>query len=662
MAGSLSNAKFTTEGSDKVLKVLQSMEKHMEKVAKATKRVGKNTKKGNEETKKLGRSFQQIRLAALISNARTLVNLMKQASKHLKDGAFAFDMNQRAAVLTKTTLVDFKQVSDSLKGTIPLTELQQMVNMANNLKLNMTDMAKVGNLASNIAAQSGRETKEVMEAMIRAFATGRVMTLQNMGVTVDARLAYVQFAKAANISIQSMTQLQKQQAILNNVIANNPDLMQKMGSTMTQNIAQMKTDWMNFVSDMQEALAKRLMPMLTDLANFWTNHRRIIKSGPMVVLEKLKIGTEEYAAALAKQISAAESARDSAEKMLGPLRRRLKIIDEQINAQSKMDARMRAQMMTNVGLFDKQAALNKKIAEYSKHLKSATTDLKALNRAQEKQNQLQADALLTRLGIFGFQKKETTTKRGKRGGSRLTLKAGSHLTGQDTTTPGLAHTKLPGFNQSGISGSGLTPGTDKGTFGFTPDGITQAEVFTDKYTQGLSGLIDMNFVANDSFSQLALGISGTMDAMQQGAPSAIAASKKMAGAFVKDKKKLAIISMVMELAAAAASFAVSDFRGGALHLQSAGLYGAAAAFQFASSAAGGGGGGNAQSSLPARNRASRGSSSDAPVIQMTNNFNVPAVGDSEFGRFVISSANRAARMTGDQFDTRVIGENMMTGT
>ena len=631
MTDSLSNAKFTQEGSTAVLNTLKSIEGHMKKVADASDKVKQKTKEGTDETKKLGAGFQQIKLQALISNLRTMVGLLKSSSKHLVDGAFAFDMNQRAAHLTKSTLIDFKAVSDSLKGTVPLTDLQQMVNMANNLKLNMQSMPQIATLAANVAAQQGKKTGDVMQALIRSFATLRVTQLQGLGISIDITTAMRRHEKALDVAKGSLTQVQKQQALLNEVMRANPDLVKNMGTTMTQQLQQVNTMWANFVSDLQEGVAKHIMPTMTTLLNHWNDHKRVIKSGPLVALKDLTVGSEKYGKTLERLI-------DNEKAYVKGLKLQLEATKGNIFRQHALEA-----------------THQKTIESLKKLIRLQTRHTKAL----EKSTGAWYDNILAQQGHGkkGVSKTSAKSKAGKKkkGGRALSFTGstqGGALFQQSGPKVGLP------LDQIGGVGGVEPPGPDATGI---KDQTTQADIFADKYTQNLTGLIDMNFVASDSFSQLALGISGTMDAMQQGAPSAIAASKKMAGAFIKDKKKLAIISMVMELAAAAASFAVSDFRGGALHLQSAGLYGAAAAFQFASSAAGGGGG-NSRSSLPARNRASRGTSNDAPVIQMTNNFNVPIVGDSEFGRFVITSANKAARSTGDQFDSRLIGDNLLTGT
>lgn len=141
-------------------------------------------------------------------------------------GAAYEEAAQRAGVSGDVLLKKLKETS---RGTVAEVDLQLSANKALGLGVGQS-IQEVADLMA-IARQRGKafgvSTEEAFQRIVEGLGKAEPEILDELGILVDANLAYKEYAKAHNVSTESLTKQQKVMIITNEVLAKNNDLVEK---------------------------------------------------------------------------------------------------------------------------------------------------------------------------------------------------------------------------------------------------------------------------------------------------------------------------------------------------------------------------------------------------------------------------------------------------
>ncbi len=146
-------------------------------------------------------------------------------------------------------------------GTVSDYDLMKSANTALSLKLKLSseDFGLLGKSARVLADRTGGDATTAFATLTQAMATGKVKTLQSIGVMVDAEVAAKTYAKAHNLSAG---ELSKAQIVEANAIATKRELARMLGVTgeaafdFGDAVQAAKTFVGNFKDSLGEAIAQ----------------------------------------------------------------------------------------------------------------------------------------------------------------------------------------------------------------------------------------------------------------------------------------------------------------------------------------------------------------------------------------------------------------------
>lgn len=245
--------KFEIEGYERLLSSIKGLQGQLEKQNDSLVKINKNQKEGTELAKKMAAAFT---LPALKANLSIIQQTTKEVVGFLTEGAKAADLNIAFAKNQKKAWIDLGLVVKELKDGINQTDLQVLLQKARLLQVEVSQLPILARIAANLTAETGVSTKQAFEAMIQAIATGRATTLKQLGVIVDATEANKIFAATNGKTVESLTALEKQTALVNYIIAKNTQLTKEGSDSGVQKIRRLGTAWENSVSDFQESMAR----------------------------------------------------------------------------------------------------------------------------------------------------------------------------------------------------------------------------------------------------------------------------------------------------------------------------------------------------------------------------------------------------------------------
>lgn len=155
-------------------------------------------------------------------------------------------------------------------------------------------------IASASAAATGQSVGFMLDSLVKGIGRASPMILDNLGLTIDMADAYALHAKNLGISTEEMTKAQQQTAIMNAVVAQGGDFIERLGENTggaAASIAQMRTRMENLKNGIALALLPALGALLGPLGELAD------KYGPAVTVWAEQAGVwlaENLPSALAK--------------------------------------------------------------------------------------------------------------------------------------------------------------------------------------------------------------------------------------------------------------------------------------------------------------------------------------------------------------------------
>lgn len=117
------------------------------------------------------------------------------------------------------------------------------------------------NLARTVADATGRETTAVFDAITEAIKRGNTRSLQAIGIVIDQKKAYDEYAKSINKTTAELTKADQEQAILNAVQAQGKQIQDTLGNSAQSN-ADKQEKAAATVSNVIDKLSSIVQPVL----------------------------------------------------------------------------------------------------------------------------------------------------------------------------------------------------------------------------------------------------------------------------------------------------------------------------------------------------------------------------------------------------------------
>lgn len=111
-----------------------------------------------------------------------------------------------------------RSMKEASRGLLSMQEAADMAAAALNLSLSPKQMIEFTQVAESLTDVIGGTIPEAFNRMTVAAATGRLQTLAQMGIIVDLKRAYEDWAAANNRTVESLTEAEKQQIRLNGIL------------------------------------------------------------------------------------------------------------------------------------------------------------------------------------------------------------------------------------------------------------------------------------------------------------------------------------------------------------------------------------------------------------------------------------------------------------
>jgi hypothetical protein len=146
----------------------------------------------------------------LVGAERAVVNLMKSMTALAKAGERAGDIKGQFQALGGSAPM-IKAASDALLGTVGSTELMRVANIGllrqfPDLNKNFVDLSKYGMALSEV---QGTDVVGALDQVMNAMAKAKPKSLERIGIVIDEKKAYMDYAKALGIVAATSEEAQK---------------------------------------------------------------------------------------------------------------------------------------------------------------------------------------------------------------------------------------------------------------------------------------------------------------------------------------------------------------------------------------------------------------------------------------------------------------------
>jgi len=123
-------------------------------------------------------------------------------------------------------------------------------------------------IAQASAAATGQDVGFLLDSLVKGIGRGSPMILDNLGLTVDLAAANEEYAKSLGITVEQLTEAQKQEALLNAVVAAGGEFVKRLGNNTSgtaTTMAQLKTTFENLKTNLAVGLLPALQAILVPL-------------------------------------------------------------------------------------------------------------------------------------------------------------------------------------------------------------------------------------------------------------------------------------------------------------------------------------------------------------------------------------------------------------
>lgn len=212
-----------------------------------------------------------LHMAGPIAIAAAAVFAFKKAFDLTLEGEQIQKVQAQFEALSKDAGVNSETLKEGLekaaKGTVDMTDALKSANKALvELGPNAKQIPELFDLARRAGKVFGGETTQNFEMISQAVATGNTRMLRHLGIVVDSAKAYQKFAAENGISVATMSQFARQQALLNAVLDQGNKKFKDSGTqqeSLTVTVKQLMVTFKEFGEAVAVAFDKAFGPTIT---------------------------------------------------------------------------------------------------------------------------------------------------------------------------------------------------------------------------------------------------------------------------------------------------------------------------------------------------------------------------------------------------------------
>lgn len=206
-----------------------------------------------------------------------------------KQQAEAFDNLARSVQASSDVLIEsLKKASGQ---TLSNLEVMESASKAIILGLDPNKLAKLMEISRAAARAFGQDVSFMFDSITLGIGRQSRMILDNLGIIVSSEKAYKKYAESLNINVNSLTDVQKRQAFLNETLAAGEDILRRVaieGQTQTEVIAKAKAAWEDFSEEvgvflLNTGVAKLVFTEVNDALTVMNSLLGNIKAPELVV-------------------------------------------------------------------------------------------------------------------------------------------------------------------------------------------------------------------------------------------------------------------------------------------------------------------------------------------------------------------------------------------
>ncbi len=140
-------------------------------------------------------------------------------------------LNALASQYNTTADVIVSSVKSASQGLISMADAASVSAKALMMGMKPDQLVEFMKIVEKTTNVTGMSVAQSFEYIVEAASTGRERTLKQMGILVDLNNAYGEYAKSLNKTIEELSELERQQAAINAILAKGSDIISRLGDT-----------------------------------------------------------------------------------------------------------------------------------------------------------------------------------------------------------------------------------------------------------------------------------------------------------------------------------------------------------------------------------------------------------------------------------------------
>ena len=209
---------------------------------------------------------------AIVKIGSEFIKVSKEAA-YLKQINMAFESMATAAGKSSTAILD--SMRELSGGTISAMEMIQSANRAMILGIPIDDLDKMMKIARASATATGSSVKQMFDDIVVGVGRQSRMILDNLGILVKVEEANKNYAEMVGIVGRELTDAEKRQAFLNEVLIAGEDIIKKVGKAGQETTSAERWQQMTAaIADLRVEMGMKLLPAFESITGALTNYAR----------------------------------------------------------------------------------------------------------------------------------------------------------------------------------------------------------------------------------------------------------------------------------------------------------------------------------------------------------------------------------------------------
>lgn len=254
--------------------------------------------KASNKVKQIDKNFNTLfkGVKAFISG-KIFIELARQVSVFIGQGVKSIKVEKSFSSLTSSFGINSKKILEDLndvaQGTISTFELMEKSNKALLLTNGLVakDLPKLLEIARASAEATGEDIGFLFDSIITGIGRSSPMILDNLGLTIKLGEANKEYAISLGKTSEELTENEKKQALLNEVLKSGQDLINKSGvesENTLDSYKRLSAESKNLADNTGKILANSFDGFADSLANVIDKINGILETSDKFELENMK--------------------------------------------------------------------------------------------------------------------------------------------------------------------------------------------------------------------------------------------------------------------------------------------------------------------------------------------------------------------------------------